>query len=357
MNVFIVYAHHDTNSFARAMLDRALLALADEGHEARVSDLNAMKFKAVTDDDDFMAPRQDGGPGSGTDYQNRQRAASKDGGYSQDILDEVEKLRWADAVIFLFPYYYFHFPAILKGWTDRVFAYDLFYSNDNPEVGDYGRGGLAGKRALLGVTFGAPRPPQGAGPSRHFERIEAIQSGALNYVGLDAMAPFVAWAVAHVSHEQRVAYLHDWDARVRGLFTEEPELRAADGPTPPPELLLGRLRRPGDKVRAYGGDKAIAGAVLVAKLKAAEGKADELVRTLEPFVAAAVRERATRVYTLLRSPQKADEIWLIEAYDDAEAQRRHAEAEPFRTVVDQIDGLLAEPPVLTPLVPHLSKGI
>lgn len=357
MNVFIVYAHHDTNSFAHAMLERALHALHIEGHETRVSDLYAMGFKAVTDDFDFTAPRPSGGPGTGTDYQSRQRTASKDGGYSADILSEVEKLEWADAVIFLFPYYFFHFPAILKGWTDRVLVYDKFYSNDHPEIGDYGRGGLAGKRALLGATFGAPRPPKGAGPSRHFERIEAIQSGALNYVGLDAMAPFVAWAVAHVSQEQRLDYLDEWEVRVRGLYTEEPEIRAADGPTPPPELLLGRMRKSGDRVRAYGGDKAIAGIVLIAKLKAAVGKADELVRALEPFVAAAVPERGTRIYTLLRSPQAEEEVWLIEAYDDARAQERHGEAEPFRTVVDRISGLLAEPPMLTPLIPILSKGI
>lgn len=357
MNVLIIYAHHDANSFANAMLERALQSLNDEGHQTRVSDLYAMGFKAITDDADFSAPRPPGGPGSGTDYQNRQRQASKEDGYAPDILQEIAKLEWADAVIFLFPYYFFHFPAILKGWFDRVLVYDKFYSNDHPEIGDYGRGGLAGKRALLGVTFGAPRPPKGAGPSRHYERIEAIQSGALNYVGLDAMAPFVAWAVAHVSQEQRLAYLDEWEARVRGLFTEEPELFAADGPTPPPELLLGRLRRPGDKVRPYGGDKAIAGTVLVARLTAAEGKADELVRALEPFVAAAVPDRGTRVYTVLRSPERADEIWLIEAYDDLEARQRHAEAEPFRTIVDRIGNLLAEPPILTPLTPLLSKGI
>lgn len=357
MNVFIVYAHYDPNSFAKALLDRALLTLHDQGHETRVSDLNAMKFKAVTDDDDFTAPRPEGGPGSGNDYQSRQRVASKNGGYSKDILEEIEKLEWADAVVFLFPYYYFHFPAILKGWTDRVLVYDRFYSNDHPEIGDYGRGGLAGKRALLGVTFGAPKPPPGSGNSRHFERIEAIQSGALNYVGLDAMAPFVAWSVAHVSPEQRLGYLDEWEGRLRGLFTDRPELHAADGATPPPELLAGRLRAPGDRVRAYGGDKAIAGVVLVARLKAAQGKVDELIRTLEPFVAATVRERGTRIYTLLRSPEEVDEVWLIEAYDDAAAQQLHSDSEPFNEVVDVIGSLLAEPPVLTPLVPHLSKGI
>lgn len=356
MNVLIVYAHHDPLSFAGAMLDRAVAALADQGHDVRVSDLHAMGFKATTDDGDFIAPRPSGGRGSGNDYQGRQRVASRDGGFAPDISSEIEKLHWADGVLLLFPYYYFHFPAILKAWADRVLAYDQFYSNDHPEIGDYARGGLAGRRALLGITFGAPRPPEGAGPSRHFERLEAIQSGLLNYVGLDAMAPFAAWAVAHVGEEQRVRYLGEWESRVRGLFVEEPELRAAEGPTPPPELLLGRVRRPGDRVRPYGGDRAIAGLVLLVRLSARPGLGDALVGSLEGYADAAARERTTSVWSVMRV-QDADEVWLVEAYDDDEAHRRHSAAEPFSTIIDGIADLLLEGPSVTRLIPQVSKGI
>lgn len=180
-NVLIVYAHHDANSFANAMLDRAIKALAQQGHSTRVSDLHATGFKAVADDADFSAPRPIGGLGSSTDYQSRQRAASLDGGYAPDILKELDKLSWADAVVFLFPLYWFHAPAILKGWFDRVFAYDRVYSNDHSDIGAYGRGGLTGKRALIGTTLGAPEPRRGAVSSRHSERFESIQNGVLAY--------------------------------------------------------------------------------------------------------------------------------------------------------------------------------
>lgn len=357
MNVFIVYAHHDPNSFANAMLSRALEVLKAEGHETRVSDLHAMKFKAVADDGDFTTPRPDVGPGQGTDYQTRQRVASRDLSYSPDILEEMEKLDWADAVIFLFPYYYFHFPSILKGWVDRVLVYDRYYSNDHPEIGDYGNGGLKGKRALLGISFGAPKPPHGAGPSRHFERLEAIQSGALNYVGLDAMAPFVAWSVAHVSHETRLGYLDEWAERVRNLFTEEPELRAADGATPPPELLTGRVRAPGGKAWPYGGDKTLAGMALVAKAVPLPGKSGELLEALKPFVNAAALERATRVYSILQPDDGSEEVWLIEAYDSVQAHLEHNQSTPFSQIGDAIGHLLAEPPTITKLVPKLAKGL
>ncbi len=43
-NIQLVYAHHDPNSFSKAMLDRDVKSLAKQGHEIRVSNLYAMVF-------------------------------------------------------------------------------------------------------------------------------------------------------------------------------------------------------------------------------------------------------------------------------------------------------------------------
>jgi putative NADPH-quinone reductase/quinol monooxygenase YgiN len=356
-NILIVYAHHDLNSFAKAMLDRTVETLARQGYATRVSDLHAMAFKAVADDADFIEPRPGGGPGSGTDYQSRQRVASIEGGYAPDILDELDKLTWADAVVFLFPLYWFHVPAILKGWFDRVFAYDRVYSNDHPDIGGYRRGGLTGKRALIGTTFGAPEPREGAVPSRHSERFESIQNGVLAYAGFDVMAPFYAWSVAHVGSDRRAEYLDAWESRVLGLFADTPELRAADGPTPQPTVLLGRVREPREQVWPYGGDRALAGFVAVERLRAKPGQAEALVQKLKPLVAAASADGGTRIYALLRSRDDTDEIWLIQTFDDVAAAEQHANAQPFATILNEIAPLLAEPACIVPLIPLLAKGL
>lgn len=357
MNVFIVYAHHDPNSFTRALHDRAVDILSAQGHEIRISDLHAMKFKAVADDADFVTPRPDVGPGQGTDYQTRQGVASQDKSFSQDILDEHEKLAWADAVLFLYPYYIFNMPGILKGWYERIMVYGIHYGNDRATLGAYGSGGLRGKRALIGMSAGAPGYEANGAVSRARERIEAMQSGAFAYVGFDVMTPFVAWAAPAVTQEERLGYLAEWEDRVRNLFTEEPEMRADDGATPPPDLLLGRARSPGDRVWPYGGDKSIAGKVMLAKLRAPSGGADTLVAKLKPYVDAAVGDVDTRIYSVLRSPENADEIWLIEAFTDAESHSRHAAEEPFRNIAADVGGLLGAPPELTELRPEYSKGI
>ncbi|ONN64953.1 NAD(P)H-dependent oxidoreductase [Herbaspirillum sp. VT-16-41] len=356
-NILIVYAHHDSNSFAKAMLDRSLKALSRQGYNIKVSDLHAAKFKAIADDADFLSARPNGGPGSGTDYQSRQRIASLDGSYAPDILEELDKLAWADAVVFLFPLYWFNAPAILKGWFDRVFAYDRVYSNDHRDIGAYGRGGLSGKRALIGTTLGAPEPAQGAVPSRHSERLESIQNGVLAYAGFDVMPPFYAWSVAHVSSERRAEYLDLWEGRVLGLFSDVPELHAADGPTPQPAVLLGRLRTPGEKVWSYGGDRGIAGFAAIEQLKAKPGQAEALIKKLEPLVKAASLDSGTRIYALLRSVDDANVIWLIQTFDDIASRDKHVNAEPFSTILDEISPLLAAPPYIVSLHPLVSKGL
>ena len=44
--------------------------------------------------------------------------------------DVVARLRAADGVIFVFPQWWFNFPAILKGFFDRVFAPGVAFDHD-----------------------------------------------------------------------------------------------------------------------------------------------------------------------------------------------------------------------------------
>lgn len=54
MRVMIVYAYHEPTSFNGAMLREGKAALAEAGHEARVSDLYAMRFDPVSDRRNFL---------------------------------------------------------------------------------------------------------------------------------------------------------------------------------------------------------------------------------------------------------------------------------------------------------------
>jgi len=56
-------------------------------------------------------------------YQLDTGKAIQRGALAPDIMEELDKVERADLVIFQFPMYWFNFPAILKGWMDRVFVY------------------------------------------------------------------------------------------------------------------------------------------------------------------------------------------------------------------------------------------
>ena len=53
MNVLIVHAHNEPQSFTRALCDQACETLAGQGHAVQVSDLYAMNWNPVASAADF----------------------------------------------------------------------------------------------------------------------------------------------------------------------------------------------------------------------------------------------------------------------------------------------------------------
>jgi len=228
MQVFIVHAHHEPQSFCSALRDVGVEVLSAAGHEVRQSDLYQMGFKAVADGTDFV---QRANP-SYLKYQAEQRGASETNGFAGDIVAEQKKLLWADHVIFIFPLWWFGLPAILKGWFDRVLSVGFAYGGGRW----FDTGPLKGRRALLTITTG--------GLSDRFREdglfgdfntiLHPVRVGTLNFVGIETLAPFVAWGAASVSPAQRGAYLEDYRHRLVGLAGEPAEKfrSLADFPDP-----------------------------------------------------------------------------------------------------------------------------
>jgi len=78
----------------------AVNVLTEAGHSVQVSDLYAMNWKASFDGDDF----RDRENSERLDIVKESGKAFKDVTQTLDVITEQEKLRWADAVIFQFPY-------------------------------------------------------------------------------------------------------------------------------------------------------------------------------------------------------------------------------------------------------------
>jgi len=151
MKVLYVYAHPEPKSFNSALKDIALDTLKGTGHEIILSDLYAMKFNPVL---------------TATDFSDRKNLkvfkpffeaikASKEGTFAPDIKREMEKVKWADMLIFQFSIYYTAIPAIMKGWIDRVLAPGFDFNPITNSI--YDAGLLKGKYAMLTTTTGSPK--------------------------------------------------------------------------------------------------------------------------------------------------------------------------------------------------------
>lgn len=139
MRALIVFAHPSHQSFGAAILTTVREALEGRGHEVRVLDLYAEGFDPVLSPDDWH------------DYlANTARLADR-------VAPHVESMRWAEALIMIFPTWMYGPPAILKGWMERVWLPGIAF--DIPSgMNRRARGKLVNIRHFVVVTTsGSPR--------------------------------------------------------------------------------------------------------------------------------------------------------------------------------------------------------
>jgi len=216
MNVLIIHAHPEPQSFTAALRDQAVTTLQAQGHSVQVSDLYAMHWNPVASAEDFSARDNP----DYLVYALEQRLGVKTQSLAPDIQEELDKLLWADLLILNFPIYWFSVPAILKGWIDRVLVSGVCYGGKR----FYDQGGLAGKKALVSVTLGGREHMFGDGAIHGplEDMLRPLLRGTLAYVGLDVLPPFVAWHVPYISAEAREQFLVGYHERLENLEQDSP---------------------------------------------------------------------------------------------------------------------------------------
>lgn len=216
MNIFIVHAHPERQSFNGALTDHARQTLEGAGHKVQVSDLYAMTFNPISDRRNFTTVKDS----AYFKQQVEELHATEVNGFAPEIAAEMAKLDWCDALILQFPLWWFSLPAILKGWVDRVFAMGRIYGAGKW----YDQGAFKGKRAMVSLTTGGPEPMYGAtGLNGDINTIlYPINHGILRFVGFDVLPPFIAWSVARASADQRQVYLEQYKQRLLMLRETPP---------------------------------------------------------------------------------------------------------------------------------------
>lgn len=111
-NHLIIFAHPNQNSFTRAMVDRVIAASEQARANVILRDLYEMNFNPVLS------------------------AVEMKGELPSDILQEQQYIRDADFITLIYPLWWMGFPAILKGYLDRVLSHGFAYKTDvNGSVG------------------------------------------------------------------------------------------------------------------------------------------------------------------------------------------------------------------------------
>lgn len=133
MKHLVVLAHPNGSGYCASLAARYRQNLEDAGHEVSWIDLYR----------DPLAPAL-----SSEEYQ-----ATRRGSYAEDLARAHASLESCDALTLFFPLWWMGFPALLKGWIDRVFSYGVAYEMD----GETPVPRLSGRRCALVSTMGTSR--------------------------------------------------------------------------------------------------------------------------------------------------------------------------------------------------------
>ncbi|WP_051229465.1 NAD(P)H-dependent oxidoreductase [Paludibacterium yongneupense] len=219
--VLIVHAQPEPSSLTCQFQALAMQVLRERGHEVIVSDLYGMRWKAVYDELDFPH-RVDSRRLSFVEESGQAYASGRQ---TADVAHEQQKLLAADAVIVMFPLWWFGMPAILKGWVDRVFAYGFAYGyRREGNRYRYGDGILKGKRALLSVMVGGPAAdysPRGInGPLDQL--LFPVMHGTFFFAGMDMLPVHAVYGTGRLTAAGVEEAKSVWRSRVERLFDDEP---------------------------------------------------------------------------------------------------------------------------------------
>jgi len=216
MQVLLVYAHPEPQSFNGAMLNIARDTLTAAGHEVEISDLYAQNFNPVAGPNDVSVRQNDAIFNLGAE----QMHAAGSNGFAPDVQTEIDKLMRADFLLLQFPMWWFSMPAILKGWIDRVFAFGQAY--------DFGRtweqGVFSGRRAMLSITASAPVAAfMPDGRSGDMERVLwPIHAGVLALCGYSVLPPFVAHGIPFIGEPAMQAELERYREQLVSIDAAKP---------------------------------------------------------------------------------------------------------------------------------------
>ncbi|MCK7316352.1 NAD(P)H-dependent oxidoreductase [Enterobacter cloacae] len=176
----IVTAHPIETSLSHTLAQRIAGMLQEQGTQVEIADLHAEGFSPAMIRADL-------------DLYHGDASALPD-----DVLREQQRVERADMLIFVFPFYWWSVPALLKGWFDRVLTVNWAY-----KVGEEGR--IVGNLRDMPVRLVATAGSDIAGFDKHGYSA-AIQSqiveGVFGFCGLKNVTLDILYEADSASPQQ-----------------------------------------------------------------------------------------------------------------------------------------------------------
>ena len=136
MRVLVIYCHPDETSFASALHAAVVESLTTRGHSVINLDLYREGFNPI--------------------MTLKERLAYSDGPlYYKSVERYAEQLASAEAIVAVYPTWWYGLPAMLKGYFDRVWAPGIAYDVTSGGNLDTSRLGHI-KRLAVVTTYGSP---------------------------------------------------------------------------------------------------------------------------------------------------------------------------------------------------------
>jgi NAD(P)H dehydrogenase (quinone) len=172
MRVLTIYANPNPRSFCHAILEQFTKGLRDAGHESEVIDLYAIRFNPVLGTRDAPSWINESLPMEVLESMNLKQQALESATNPfqrlavkmmlrnkstkdivkmawklrpKDIVEQQEKVAKAQGLAFISPIWFVGFPAILKGWIERVYTAGFAFGLTN----EGWKGDLKGRIPLL----------------------------------------------------------------------------------------------------------------------------------------------------------------------------------------------------------------
>lgn len=192
MHALIVVSHPNTNSLTHAVAAQIGAGLRHEQHSFEMADLSAENFQPAYTTADIAGFLQQGAPGA-------------------DVKAEQQRIDRANALVLVYPVYWWSMPGLLKGWVDRVFSRGWAYD-------DGADGSLIKRLAHLPVHLVALAAGDEQLYARHGYSTAMktqIEHGIFDYCG----APVMTSELLTETHSQPNANLDKAFDIGRGIFT------------------------------------------------------------------------------------------------------------------------------------------